>query len=160
MDVPGQTLAELIEKLRTYQPIEGIVTQESMLPTLRPGQRVRLEPFRKEEARVGDIVAYRRGERLIIHRIVGIDNRQTGRSYLLKGDANFVCDAPVLEEEVLTKALLERDRFPRIMARVSLWEARIYSLLKKFRSRLPRRVPFAKILMPLRPIRLLTWFRH
>ena len=56
----------------------------SMLPTLRPGDLVIL---REEDGYArGDVIAYRSRslDRLVIHRIVGVD----GRAFVLRGDAN------------------------------------------------------------------------
>ena len=80
----------------------AVVEGTSMEPTLQTGDVVvvirRVGP---EELSVGDIVVYRRGGSLVIHRVVSI-----GPSGLVtKGDNNWAPDPPVPYEAVAGKVL-------------------------------------------------------
>src|SRR6266850_8565801 len=63
----------------------------SMSPLIRPGDRLRLSALDPAGARPGTIVAYRRGDTLIVHRLLAV----TPAGFVTKGDALTATDAPV-----------------------------------------------------------------
>ena len=72
-EVPGEAaaIASLyIEALRRGQSLWFRVASGSMHPTLRIGERVRIEPARAEQLCVGEIAAFETAQGLTIHRIV------------------------------------------------------------------------------------------
>ena len=77
------------------------IMSESMEPTIQTHQIVLAEVMDGEDAKVGDVVAYSRGDgifkRTVIHRIVEI--RDDG-DVILKGDNNKEPDPPVKADRV------------------------------------------------------------
>src|SRR6266705_555289 len=71
------------------------VQGSSMLPSLRPGDEIQLQSIPLSELKRGDIVAYRRDDRLFVHRVIGIAPLMT------RGDTLSQADAPVSESELL-----------------------------------------------------------
>ena len=69
----------------------------SMRPTLRPGSRLRLRCGGREPVS-GDVVAFRSGGRLVIHRLTHRDPQ--GR-LVCQGDANAAPDPPLTPQEVV-----------------------------------------------------------
>ncbi|MBN1275532.1 signal peptidase I [Candidatus Woesearchaeota archaeon] len=65
--------------------------------------RIRVPP---ETLQIGDIVSYRRGDDIIIHRITHIDQDEQGLYFVLKGDNNPVSDpGKVRPEQILGKVV-------------------------------------------------------
>jgi ribosomal protein S18 acetylase RimI-like enzyme len=78
----------------------------SMWPLLRPGDVAEFTPLCGAPPKIGDIVLYRIGERLIVHRVIGRD--ASGR-LRLRGDFTLSEDAPIAPETVLGRlAAIER----------------------------------------------------
>ncbi|MCS7128026.1 MAG: signal peptidase I [Sulfolobales archaeon] len=65
---------------------------KSMLPTLREGDLVFSYKPKPSEINVGDVVIYRRGSTLIIHRVIAVLNEGNSTCYLVKGDNNPTVD--------------------------------------------------------------------
>lgn len=74
----------------------------SMTPTIQPGSRLRLR-CRLQDAVVGEVIAYRHGGMLIVHRLVEIthDPASGVRQFVCVGDGNDRLDPPVPEEAVV-----------------------------------------------------------
>ena len=70
----------------------------SMLPSLRPGDEIELQPASAHEIRIGDVIAYRRAGRLFVHRVI---KKNSPRELVTRGDTLPQPDAPVSESEVL-----------------------------------------------------------
>ncbi len=66
------------------------ITSGSMEPEIPVGSLVVVEPALAEEVRTGDIVAFRAGGAVIVHRVV--ENQAEERQLVTKGDANNVQD--------------------------------------------------------------------
>ena len=69
----------------------------SMLPSLRPGDEIELQPASAHEIRIGDVIAYRRAGRLFVHRVI---KKNSPRELVTRGDTLAQPDAPVSESEV------------------------------------------------------------
>jgi hypothetical protein len=78
-----------------------------MLPLLRPGDTVSIQPGK--DCRVGDIILWRKGQALVLHRVV---TRRNGR-IITKGDSLSYLDAPVWPAQTLGRAVV-RERHGRI----------------------------------------------
>src|SRR5437868_4610849 len=74
------------------------VQGSSMLPSIRPGDQIELQSTPVSEIKQGDIVAYRRDDRLFVHRVIGKD---AAGQLLTRGDTLPQADAPVSESEFL-----------------------------------------------------------
>ena len=84
--------------LRTPTPLV-VVMSGSMEPSLRPGDLLVVEGYRSRGPEVGDVVVYRsrRHGRVVVHRVVGVD--ESGGKYILltKGDAVELADGEPVE---------------------------------------------------------------
>jgi signal peptidase I len=68
----------------------------SMYPSIKPGSLLIIEPIRiKGDPVRGEIVAIKRENGLIVHRIVKILIRDGKRYYVARGDSNASTDQPV-----------------------------------------------------------------
>jgi len=77
------------------------VTGSSMLPAIRPGDVLRVERCDAGALSPGEVVLYRRGERLFAHRAV----RRGPPSLALRGDTLDADDAPVEAGQVLGRVV-------------------------------------------------------
>jgi hypothetical protein len=70
----AQTLATvvIVEALRAGKSIPLRITGRSMYPFLSPGEVVLLEPCPVQSLEAGDLVAFERGWRVILHRVLAI----------------------------------------------------------------------------------------
>jgi signal peptidase I len=68
----------------------------SMYPSIKPGSMILIEPLRiKGLPHPGEIIAIRREQGLIVHRLSKIMNRNGIISYIARGDSNAIADNPV-----------------------------------------------------------------
>ena len=74
------------------------VQGSSMLPSIRPGDEIEVQPIHFHEIETGEVIAYRRGDRLFAHRVIETDS--AGR-LLTRGDAMPQADAPISKSEFL-----------------------------------------------------------
>lgn len=83
-------------------PLRVRVRGGSMLPTLRPGDVVRVEPAGPDDLRPGDVVLCRNGRGALLHRFLG----RTPEGWLLtQGDAHLSPDPPWPPEALLGRAV-------------------------------------------------------
>ena len=73
------------------------VSGASMLPLLRAGDRVELLPVAPERLRRGDLLVFRQGEHLIVHRLVA----RRGASWIARGDNLSAADPPIPAAAIL-----------------------------------------------------------
>ncbi|OLE53994.1 MAG: hypothetical protein AUG51_10245 [Acidobacteria bacterium 13_1_20CM_3_53_8] len=88
----------------------------SMHPTIRDGEAVKVEPVSALEIRRGDIILYSAGRGLTAHRVVRVDESNDGaRVFHLRGDACASLDEPVAAEQTIGR-VTEVERGGRIIA--------------------------------------------
>ena len=79
---------------RSGKQLETSFGGTSMLPAIRPGQRVVIDcrhDVSDRGAKVGDVIAFLSGGQVIVHRVAGIR-----RGWILpRGDANLLPDEPI-----------------------------------------------------------------
>lgn len=74
----------------------------SMYPAIKPGTVILIEPVRKKGPPApGEIVAIKRKNGIIVHRIVKVINEEGKRKYVARGDSNAYPDPPVDEEMIV-----------------------------------------------------------
>jgi hypothetical protein len=78
-------------------PIRGV----SMLPTLAPGQRVRIRPLPGADYRIGDVVVCVLRDELFAHRIVRRQGRGAREAVITLGDNRQLCDPPTRVRDIL-----------------------------------------------------------
>lgn len=116
------------------------VTGQSMWPTLREGDRVWVALGWEGVGR-GDLIVYRRGEGLVVHRVVAVQPKSEGGLFITQGDNRRHRDAPVAPSQVigLVTAFERRGRIRQMPSGFRLWTgwgfARILSRLNALRSR-------------------------
>lgn len=105
----------------------------SMKPTIPPGSRLRL-CCQREEREVGAILAYRRENALIVHRLIArMDAALPSESRLIcQGDGNPEPDAPIAPESVV--GVIVAVRRPRLHERIRRMAGRA---LRYGRRRIP-----------------------
>jgi signal peptidase I len=89
----------------------------SMYPTIMANEKILVAPIDPTAVRMGDIILYRANGSLIAHRVRLIKkmhndavNTYPDWSFILKGDASPICDAPVKVEQILGKVIsIERN---------------------------------------------------
>jgi signal peptidase I len=68
----------------------------SMYPSIKPGSMVLIEPLNiKGLPHPGEIIAIRREQGLIVHRLSRIINSNGIISYIARGDSNAIADNPI-----------------------------------------------------------------
>jgi signal peptidase I len=68
----------------------------SMYPSIKPGSMILIEPLSiKGLPRPGEIIAIRREQGLIVHRLSKIININGIISYIARGDSNAIADNPI-----------------------------------------------------------------
>jgi signal peptidase I len=83
---------------------EVTVIGDCMEPTIRKGAKVIVDPS-LENIAPGDIVVFKNGGHLTVHRVVQLIESEGRRGFLTKGDRNNYCDLPVQEESVLGRVV-------------------------------------------------------
>lgn len=76
--------------------LSSYVDSGSMVPVLDKGANgIRIVPASEDDVEVGDIVSFRAGALLIVHRVVekGVDDE--GVYFVMKGDANLLNDGKI-----------------------------------------------------------------
>lgn len=102
-EVWGGLVADLLKQgcPATFR-VRGI----SMLPTIKDGDSVTLEPLLEGPARPGDIIAFMRGPCVCLHRVIAVvHDSASGRvtDYLTAGDGLLVDDGRQRAEAVIGK---------------------------------------------------------
>ena len=68
----------------------------SMYPCIKPGSLILIEPLKvRGLPREGEIIAIKRENGLIVHRISKIINKNGSHSYITRGDSNAYADNPI-----------------------------------------------------------------
>ena len=81
---------------------------DSMRPFIRGGDILVIAPIEGEQARAGDAILFRQGNRLLVHRLLGRSG-EGGNTLILKGDAHLRPDRPLGADQVLGRVTaLER----------------------------------------------------
>ena len=83
----------VVELLRAGHPVAFRVSGISMDPTLHDGDRVTLAAIGPRTPRRGDMIAFRRGEQLVLHRVLSVITGANGDvRYLTAGDGLLYAD--------------------------------------------------------------------
>ena len=85
----------------TGVPVRLRVTGTSMVPVLWPGDCVTLHPAMVGDLRLGDVVAFAREARVIVHRIVDQTGDANTPVWITRGDDQQHEDSPILCAELL-----------------------------------------------------------
>lgn len=73
----------------------------SMLPSLGEGVNgIVIDPRSEEDVHVGDIVSYRNGDKIIVHRVVEKGLDKEGTYFITKGDNSELSDGKIRFEDI------------------------------------------------------------
>jgi signal peptidase I len=106
MNEPRQKLSEAVKDLlRQGHSVELSAYGRSMIPYLRPGQKVQLAPVDMSQIVRGDLVAFHKADYLVVHRVHAVLSENESIQLLTKGDSNLNPDAPVDAQNYLAKVI-------------------------------------------------------
>jgi hypothetical protein len=92
-------LCELWQRQR--QVVHVTLQGNSMLPAIPPGSTLRLACGDAEFV-VGEVLAVRQQDRLVIHRLIRIDRESHSEAlYICRGDANDFADPPIPRSQIV-----------------------------------------------------------
>ncbi len=93
------------ETLRKFSEVRFIAQGTSMLPTIYPGDCVKVKTFGRETPHCGEAVLCGRGGEFRVHRIVAILEQEPERLYILRGDSLEANDPAVAGSELLGRVV-------------------------------------------------------
>ena len=102
-DVP-----ELTDLLLASGKVRLRIASRSMVPTLRPGDEIVVEPVPTEALLTGDLILFRHQGQLICHRLVEISGHPP--TCLTRGEATHSCGERIGRDQVLGKVVSIRKR--------------------------------------------------
>lgn len=77
----------------------------SMAPLLHEGDQIIIE-YGAKSVRIGDILAFRQDDRMVIHRVLSVARKGSAIScWITKGDNNMNIDLPVTPEQVIGRVV-------------------------------------------------------
>jgi signal peptidase I len=98
----GANIAAALERRgRVSLRVQGT----SMLPWVRPGDIANIRGVSADAIRCGDVVLFRRGNRLFVHRIIEKSGAVGAAQFRAKGDAHPTCDGLVEQQELLGRVV-------------------------------------------------------
>jgi signal peptidase I len=111
----------------------------SMLPTIRDGETVSVEPVIASSIKRGDIILYWNHLGVIAHRVVRIERKASSTPrFFLRGDAMNALDAPV-DPELILGRVISVERNGRSI-KVSSGTAKVYRAARVCASAVKRRM--------------------
>lgn len=75
----------------------------SMFPFIKYGDSITISSL-KDSPKIGDLILFKKKEKLILHRLIKI-KYNSGPVFITKGDSSFNYDEPIIESEILGKAI-------------------------------------------------------
>jgi hypothetical protein len=112
--------------VRNFGEVRLQVTGASMLPYVWPGDVVTIQRRDSAELRPGQIVLYRRDEKLVAHRVKFI----LGDRLITQGDSVPHCDSPVSASEVIGQLVDILRNGRRISPEPLFWQRAISPILQ------------------------------
>jgi signal peptidase I len=97
----AEDTARIVEGIHACKRIALRVHGTSMLPWVRPHDIAIIRRATLDDIRCGDVVLFRRNDRLFVHRIVEKRGSLDATQFIAKGDAHRNSDGHVEESELL-----------------------------------------------------------
>jgi len=124
----------IVELARARKTVSFVAQGGSMWPAIRSGSVVEIAPCDPVSLEVGDLAAYERDGRVVVHRIIG----RGERALRFRGDALPSADGEVALDRVLGRARVVRQRRLRLRWPTARHLARVLrAVLPARRRRLP-----------------------
>ena len=117
--------ARLVESLLSAgRAVRFRAEGDSMAPAIGDGDVVTVAPV--GEPAPGDVLLCRTGDRLVLHRLIGVDTSGRAVRFILRGDAARRPDPPVDKDDVLGRVVaVRRRRAARLIRRRLGWARRL-----------------------------------
>jgi signal peptidase I len=97
------------------------VSGYSMFPLIAPGEIV-IVKHTDADIRAGDIVAFKRGRRIVVHRVLRVHDVRGESVLLCRGDNNLFLDARVAKSKIFGKVLaVEKANGAKLNLENRLW---------------------------------------
>ena len=145
LEILGLTdLPELRDLLLASGKVRLRIASRSMIPTLRPGDEIAVEPAPIEALQPGDLILFQGGRELVCHRLVAV----SPGALLTRGDAGSSAGERIAPHHVLGKVVKIRKRTLWLGFKVALQSALLPPLLRWLR-RLQRLETYRILLRPL-----------
>jgi len=110
------------EILRSGNSIRFQAFGSSMLPWIKDGDMLTIQPLAKDEIRVGQVVFYTSaGKRPIVHRVIRVQLKGALRIIAARGDASPASEEEILSEHVLGHVVRIRRGSKVIQLDRNLW---------------------------------------
>ena len=88
-----------------------VIGSDSMAKKVDKGDVLFFEKYDKQQIKAGDVIVFKKGGMLIIHRVVDVKTVNNVRRYFTKGDANKTLDEGFVTDEEITGVSLFRIRY-------------------------------------------------
>ena len=137
-------LPELRDLLLASGKVRLRIASRSMIPTLRPGDEIAVEPVPIDALRAGDLILFQGWRALVCHRLV----EASGDALLTRGDARLSAGERIAPHQVLGKVMEIRKRTLWVGFKVTLQGALLPPLLRWLR-RLQQLETYRTIMRPL-----------
>jgi signal peptidase I len=124
------------EVLRSFGSLRFKATGWSMLPSVWPGDTLRVERVSPDQVRVGDVVLVGRDGRLCAHRVVTVAEGCGSPRWITQGDANPAPDQPVRWDELLGRVayLIRAGKPIPVLAELSLADQLIAKIVRRSKT--------------------------
>lgn len=96
----------IIESLRSGQSVVFRARGRSMWPTISSRSRIEVTPCAGSALTTGEIAAFERAGRVLVHRVLGVD----GAGVVFGGDSRDATDGHIAHEQVLGRARVVEPR--------------------------------------------------
>lgn len=97
----GSKLEVAVELLKSGKTLSITARGYSMYPTIKPGTKILIRPVTEGRLKEGDVVAFARNGRLVVHRLRKTGYEEGKNLYITRGDSNMYDDMPVSEEALV-----------------------------------------------------------
>jgi SOS-response transcriptional repressor LexA len=106
-------IEDVLRFIKPSAPWKLTVKGRSMHPTLKPGDRILVDPHAKPS--VGDVIVFVHHRQLVVHRLI-----ETGRVFVTAGDASRGQTERIARNDVLGVAIGHRSRRKSTMLRLRI----------------------------------------
>ena len=87
----------------------------SMYPSIKPGSIIFIEPLSENEKPVpGEIISRKRGQGLVVHRLIRIIRNNDQLSFVTRGDSCIREDLPVSQDQIVGRVIKITDNKGRL----------------------------------------------
>lgn len=86
--------------------LSNYADSNSMVPVLDFGANgIKIVPKHENEIKVGDIISFNFGDKIIVHRVIKIGEDEAGTYFITKGDNNKYADEKIRFSDIVSKTI-------------------------------------------------------